>query len=124
MGIRLDQATALRLAESTGRSSGQIAPRRPASVPTSTETAAAPPSGPAVTPVTAEALQVVVEEINQNLQALQTSLDIIHDDASGRSSVIVRNSDGEVIRQLPPEEVLHAVVQVRRIVGILLDETA
>ena len=118
MGIRLDQAVALRLDESAGRPSGQTAPRRPTSAPAVTVQIEVPE----VVTSTPE-LQAAVQEINNNLLDLQTSLDIVRDEASGQSVVVVRNAEGEVIRQLPPEAVLHAVVQVRRIVGILLDET-
>lgn len=133
MGIRLDQAATLRLQESTGRPSGQTAPRRPTSAQPATPQSAAsgavfapaPAASAVPSPATSPevSLQTAVEEINRNLQDLQTSLDIIHDEASGRSAAVVRNSDGEVIRQIPPEAVLRAIAQVHRIVGILLDET-
>ena len=133
MGIRLNQAAALRLAESTGRPSGQAAPRRPTSAPTATSQQAAPgpapapvavPSAPPATaPLPEVSVRNAVEEINRNLQDLQTTLDIVHDESSGRSAVIVRDSEGKIVRQIPPEAVLHALVQVKRIVGILLDET-
>lgn len=118
MGIRLDQAVAVRLTESTGHASGQTAPRRPTSAPSASLQVSVPDIH-----VSAPDLQAAIQEINQNLLDLQTSLDIVHDEASGRSAVVVRDGSGEVIRQLPPEAVLRAVVQVRRIVGILLDET-
>ena len=122
MGIRLDQAAALRLTQSTGQPSEQAAPRRPTSVSAVIPQPVVPPE-PTVSAPSHAALQVAVEEINQSLQELQTSLEIVRDDASGRSSVVVRDATGEVIRQVPPEAVLHAYVQIRRIVGILLDES-
>ena len=119
MGIRLDQAAALRLVESTGHPSDQAAPRRPTSAPSASPQIFVPD----IEITSGLELQAAVQEINNNLQELQTSLDIVRDEASGRAAVVVRDSQGEVIRQLPPEAVLRAVVQVRRIVGILLDET-
>lgn len=122
MGIRLDQAAALRLSESTGQASGKAAPRRPTSAPAATARIDVPEVAAPEAPSVAE-LRAAVEEINNNLQDLQTSLDIVHDDASGRSAAVVRDSEGKVIRQIPPEAVLRAVVQAKRIVGILLDES-
>lgn len=126
MGIRLDQAAAARLSESAGRASVQGAPRQPTHSPQAAPQVAPggpEPAGSASAPPAAASLQAAIGEINQNLQDLQTSLDIVHDDASGRSAVIVRDSNGKVIRQLPPQAVLNAFAQVRRIVGVLLDET-
>ena len=122
MGIRLDQAAALRLTQSTGQPSGQAEPRRPTSastaIPQPVVSEAPPPPAPSDA-----ALQAAVEEINQNLLELQTTLEIVRDEPSGRSAVVVRDASGKVIRQVPPEAVLHAYVQIRRIVGILLDES-
>ena len=126
MGIRLDQAAASRLAESAGRGSVQSAPRRPTHSPPAAsqfvsggvDVSSLAPAQPS----TAK-LRAAIEEINQNLQDLQTSLDIVHDDASGRSAVVVRDSEGKVIRQLPPQAVLDAFARVRQIVGVLVDTT-
>ena len=126
MGIRLDQAAALRLAESAGRTSAQSAPRRPTHTPPAAQQAPTVELAPVIqtdVQVSTRALRAAIEEINQNLQSLQTSLDIIHDDPSGRSAVVVRDSEGKVIRQLPPQAVLDAFARVRQIVGVLVDES-
>lgn len=123
MGIRLDQiAAAGGLAEFVAPASGASTARRTAITPQS-----APPPSPTVTPpappeVSTVELREAVAEINEALQSLQLSLNIIHDDASGRSVVVVRDADGNVVRQMPPDQVLRALAQVQKVVGLLFDE--
>lgn len=132
MGIRLDQLAPSGLTESQGHLTGTSVPRRPASSPPAglqPQLAIFPespsfPETPGPVEVAHADLRAAVEEINQGLRDLQTTLDIVRDEASGRSAVIVRDAEGNVLRQIPPEAVLHAFVQVRQIVGLLLDETA
>jgi len=67
-------------------------------------------------------LESTLEEINSYLTEAGSSLSFIHDEASGRSAVQVLDANGEVIRQLPPQELLDVYARIRNIVGILLDE--
>jgi flagellar protein FlaG len=61
--------------------------------------------------------------INKYLTEIGSSLNFIHDEASGRSAVQVLDEHGEVIRQIPPQELLDVYAKIRNIVGILLDES-
>jgi flagellar protein FlaG len=68
-------------------------------------------------------LKNTLEEINSYLAESGSSLSFIHDEASGRSAVQVLDANGEVIRQVPPQELLDVYARIRNIVGILLDES-
>jgi flagellar protein FlaG len=68
-------------------------------------------------------LESTLEEINGYLAEIGSSLSFIYDEASGRSAVQVLDADGNVIRQLPPQELLDVYAKIRNIVGILLDES-
>ena len=66
-------------------------------------------------------LQSILAEINSYLYEQGSSLSFIHDEASGRSAVQVLDADGNVIRQIPPQELLDVYAKIRNIVSILLD---
>ena len=68
-------------------------------------------------------LESTLEEINSYLTETGSSLSFIHDEASGRSAVQVLDASGNVIRQVPPQELLDVYARIRNIVGILLDES-
>jgi flagellar protein FlaG len=68
-------------------------------------------------------LKETLEKINSALIESGSRLSFIHDEASGRSAVQVLDADGNVIRQLPPQELLDVYAKIRNIVGILLDES-
>jgi uncharacterized FlaG/YvyC family protein len=72
--------------------------------------------------VDAAELESMLGEINSYLTEVGSSLAFIRDEASGRVAVQVLDESGEVIRQLPPQEVLDVYAKIRNIVGILLDE--
>jgi flagellar protein FlaG len=68
-------------------------------------------------------LESALEGINKYLVDTGSSLNFIYDEASGRSAVQVLDERGEIIRQLPPQELLDVYARIRNIVGILLDES-
>ena len=68
-------------------------------------------------------LESTLEEINSYLTETGSSLSFIYDEASGRSAVQVLDASGNVIRQVPPQELLDVYARIRNIVGILLDES-
>ena len=129
MGIRIDQAGYPGLdptAETA--SSGTNTARRSGigSRPATPQLASVASETPAVDNTTKEAdaaeLENTLEEINKYLAEAGSSLAFIHDEASGRAAVQVLDADGNVIRQIPPQEVLDVYAKIRNIVGILLDE--
>lgn len=73
--------------------------------------AAAPAPAPAhgeapVAPPTAETLHAAAEQIESFLKDSGRSLEFAVDDATGRTVISVRDASGELIRQIPSEDVL------------------
>lgn len=68
----------------------------------------------------------LVNDINAlvfELAATTVTFDV--DDATGRSVVRVLNKEtGDVIRQLPPEELLNLVARMRQLSGLIFNEEA
>jgi flagellar protein FlaG len=66
-----------------------------------------------------------VTQMNRFLNALQKDISFFFDEASGRNGVkVVDRQTGEVLKQIPPEEVLKTAARIREMVGALLDERA
>lgn len=128
MGMRIDQAGHPGLDPAAGTtSSGSNTARRVeiSSRPATPQLASVESQMPAVAnavEMDAAELESTLEEINSYLTEAGSSLSFIHDEASGRSAVQVLDANGEVIRQLPPQELLDVYARIRNIIGILLDE--
>ncbi len=64
------------------------------------------------------------EQVNYALDALNRNLKVsVHKDTG---HLIVRVTDpksGELIRQLPPEQLLDAEVNIKKVIGLFVDET-
>ncbi len=138
MGIRIDQAGSPGLDPAAGTTSGVSIARRVASSPPATSQAASsPPVDMEIFSEVAAQVQTsmpplemdvtemksTLEGINEYLSEVGSSLSFVHDEASGRSAVQVLDERGEVIRQIPPQELLDVYARIRDIVGILLDES-
>lgn len=86
--------------------------RQTTPVPVPTPAVAAEPlpvlgtPGAAEPPPTAEALQAAVKQIDSYLKGSARSLQFKVDESTGRTVVSVRDANGEVIRQIPNEDVL------------------
>ncbi len=128
MGMRIDQAgyPGLDPAAGTASSGTNIARRVESSnKPAAPQSASMEPQTFAVADTVemdAAELESTLEEINSYLTEAGSSLSFIHDEASGRSAVQVLDASGNVIRQIPPQELLDVYAKIRNIVGILLDE--
>ena len=70
-----------------------------------------------------EAVQKALEEVNKYLDEAGSSLNFIYDEASDRSAVQVVAKSGEIIRQIPIQELLDAYAKARDVVGILLNQS-
>jgi flagellar protein FlaG len=134
MGIRIEQAgyPGLDPAAGTTPSGTNIATARRVEISSTPAT----PQPASVEPLTADTqavadamgmdaaeLKDALEEINKYLAESGSSLSFIRDEASGRSAVQVLDEDGNLIRQVPPQELLDVYARIRDIVGILLDES-
>jgi len=83
----------------------------------------------AVSEVTAEKAQEVVEQLNNHAQAVNRDLHFSVDDDSGRTVIKVINSEtAELVRQIPSEEVLKLSQTIRETVegntGIIVQTSA
>ncbi|RJP72592.1 MAG: flagellar protein FlaG [Candidatus Abyssobacteria bacterium SURF_17] len=127
MGIRIDQAGYPGLDPAAGTTPGVNTARRVASSPpAASQFASVQPQTPARTDAAemdAAEIESTLDGINKYLDKTGSSFNFIHDEASGRSAVQVLDKHGEVIRQIPPQELLDAYAKIRNIVGILLDES-
>jgi flagellar protein FlaG len=129
MGIRFEQAGYPGLdpaAENTSRvdTDRRIGSSPPATSQTASSTPQMPEQGAAAVPqMDAAEVESTLEGINEYLSEIESSLSFVYDEASGRSAVQVLDENGEIIRQIPPQELLDVYARIRDVVGILLDES-
>ena len=70
-------------------------------------------------------VQALAEQINQTLQQMEGQFSVSVDDATGM--VVVRITDdttGEIVKQIPPQQILDADVSVEKIIGLLVNDEA
>lgn len=68
-------------------------------------------------------LEESVEELNNTIEALHKDLKFEMHESSDRMMVEVINLDNnEVIKEIPPREVLDMIGRIRKMVGLLIDE--
>lgn len=68
--------------------------------------------------------QTVLDDLGKNLQIVHdVDLHFNLDEATGRTVVKITNSEtGELIREVPPKEMLNLAAKMEDIVGILFDQ--
>ncbi len=70
-----------------------------------------------------EELQEAVESLNQTVDAVDRALEFdIHQDTNRILVRVVDKATEEVIREVPPERVLDLMAELRKLVGLLVDE--
>lgn len=68
-------------------------------------------------------VQGATEALNKMAQAFNSHLSFVLHEESGRMQVrVIDNHTMEVVKEIPPTEVLEVVANIRRMIGILLDE--
>jgi len=76
-------------------------------------------------PVQAAPVANAVEAANRIAEITNTRLSFGYDEQSGRAFVmVIESGTGEVIKQIPPERMLEMLAQVRKQIGLILDEKA
>ncbi len=73
----------------------------------------------------AEQTQKLASELNKALEQVDGNYSVSVDDESGM--VIVRITDtetGDIVKQIPPQQVLDANVSVEKIIGLLVNDQA
>lgn len=70
-----------------------------------------------------EELEKGIEEINDTIEALNKDLRFMIHEESDRMMVEVINLDkNEVIKEIPPRELLDMIGRIREMVGLIIDE--
>ncbi len=73
----------------------------------------------------AEKVRAVVEELNRSMQAMGTSLSFSVDAITRKTVIRVMNDQtGEVIRQIPAEDMLRMSQRIAELLGVLYDGAA
>ena len=76
-------------------------------------------------PVGATAVQEAVDEINEALHYMNERLEFSVHEATNRIMVRVLDRETEeVLREIPPEQILHLVAKLWELVGLLVDKRA
>jgi flagellar protein FlaG len=76
-------------------------------------------------PMDRENVEALAKELNQTLKQIDGNFSVSVD--TDTDMVVVRITDsqtGEVVRQIPPQQVLDANVSVERIIGLLVNDQA
>ncbi len=70
-------------------------------------------------------IETIAESVNNYLKENETDLQVeIHKDSNTPIFKIVRKEDDEVIREIPPREMLEMASKIRDMVGVLVDANA
>jgi hypothetical protein len=77
-----------------------------------------PPPEAAPRPVPSEVIEALAARTEANTRSASR---IRLDDATDRVVVQILNSDNEVIKQFPPEELLDVLKKIRQVTGLILD---
>jgi len=66
-----------------------------------------------------------IEEVNRNLKPFNIKLSFMIDEPTGRTVIRVSNSEtDEIIREIPPMEMLKIIARLSKILGFVVDEKA
>lgn len=72
---------------------------------------------------TLEDLKQAAEVLEETVQAFNLRLSFILHEDSGRMQVrVIDNITSEVVKEIPPTEILEVAARIRKMVGVLLDE--
>lgn len=97
---------------------------RQGATPVESPTPSEAPVATAVVPGKEE-LMALAEEMNQTLKQINGNYSVSVDDATGVMVVRITDEDtGEVVKQIPPQQILDVSVSVERIVGLLVNDQA
>jgi flagellar protein FlaG len=106
-------------------SSGASARARPAPAPAQAQTASPAPAAQPAAPPDPDQLRQAAEALNRQLQASAQNLLFSLDESTGKLIVrVVDTATGDVIRQVPSEELLAINRSLYRLQGLLFDQEA
>jgi flagellar protein FlaG len=98
----------------------EVAHRLPSRAQEGNKTLPAPPED-----ITVSDLQQVIDDTNKMLQYVNERLEFLVHEATNRIMVKVLDRETEeVLREIPPEQILDLVAKLQELVGILVDKKA
>lgn len=112
----------MKIPEAVNREAVRAKPRNPEAQ------VAAPPAGVnqaslGVQPVRAEEVKQAAAELDKALQQRNSDLSVSVDEITGTMVVRITDSNtGEVVKQIPPQQLMEANVSMNKIVGLLIDD--
>ena len=75
--------------------------------------------------VGARELEAMAEELNKALGELAGNVSVSVDEPTGMVVVRIRDgATGEIVKQIPPQQILDADISMDKIIGILVDDLA
>ncbi len=78
-----------------------------------------------VEPVNPEKSKVLAKKLNQALSQIDGDFSVSVDDATGMMVVRITDTEtGEIVKQVPPQQILDADVSVEKIIGLLVNDQA
>lgn len=112
----------MKVPEAVSREAAKAKPRSPetpAAAPAASESQAAL----AAQPLQAEDVKQAAAELDKALQQQHSDLSVSVDETTGTMVVrITDSSTGEVVKQIPPKQLMEANVSMNKIVGLLIDD--
>ncbi len=70
-------------------------------------------------------LDEVIEELNKNFEMFNTRMSFSYDEESKITVIKILNQHtGEVIKQIPPEDMLNSLEKISALVGLVIDKSA
>jgi len=75
--------------------------------------------------VDTEKVEALAKELNQTLRQIDGNFSVSVDKATGMMVVRITDSNtGEVVKQVPPQQILDASVSMEKIIGLLINDQA
>ena len=74
--------------------------------------------------LSAKDVEVLAEDLNEALSRFDGDYSVSVDDATGMLLLRIKDSAGDVVKQIPPQQVLDASVSVQKIIGLLVNDEA
>lgn len=70
-------------------------------------------------------VQALASKMNQALKEIDSNFSVSYDDAADMMVVRITDAEtGEIVKQVPPQQVLDANVSVEKIIGLLVNDHA
>ena len=67
-------------------------------------------------------IQALADNLNETLNRGDSKISVSVDDATGMMVVRITDAAGEIVKQIPPQQLLDADVSVENIIGLLVND--